>query len=545
MKTRKLSNMALTIAFFGILFASCNDYLSFEKPGKTLIIDAFNYPEDAVSSVTAAYVPLQWEYGGTYFPEWFIGDVCSDDALKGGGNLGDMELVYDLENFKTRTDNDVLLRYYRAQYVGAFRCNLAMENVSKMDPAIFNGSEANLQNRVIGEALFLRAFYHFRLLRIFGGVPIADEVIEVQADWKKPRATAQEVYDFIIKDLKQAIQYLPEKNKYKTEDLGRATKGAARALLMKTYMNNHQYDEAKLQGDTIISSGQYALIANYSEQFTVEGENGIESVFETQYSDEGTGDWGGDLPTVAGWGATRGTLTVVMTRPRWANSAQGWGFNRPTQELYDEFEVGDPRRDAAIYAPTLDQVPPSDDNTTNINVYLGNRYTARKYSMMKEDTTWVSLPHETRGAINRKDIRYADILLLHAEACVKAAAPDLNQAKQDLEQVRARARAGQAILPAFPNYKGYQDNATDLYKAIQHERRVELSMEGHRWFDLVRWGIAAEVMNNYRATTKPQIAEHIAEFVKGKHELFPIPQEERDLNSPMEQNPGYDGAPIQ
>jgi hypothetical protein len=309
------------------------------------------------------------------------------------------------------------------------------------------------------------------------------------------------------------------------------------------YLNHHQYDEAKLQGDTIIRSGQYTLVPDYKEVFTLEGENGSESVFETQYSDEATGDWG------QGAGFTRGTLTVVMTRPRWANNngtaIEGWGFNRPTQELYDEFETGDTRREVAIYVPTLDQVAASDDYTTNINVYLGNRYTSRKYAMMKEDTTFISLPHTTRGAINRKDIRYADVLLLHAEACVKATAPDLNQAKADLEAVRARARAGKEILPAFPNYRGYQDNATDLYKAIQHERRVELAMEGHRWFDLVRWGIAAEVMNSYHATTKPAIAEHMAEFVKGKHELFPIPLEERDLNSPMEQNPGYDGAPVQ
>ncbi|MDR0799434.1 MAG: RagB/SusD family nutrient uptake outer membrane protein, partial [Dysgonamonadaceae bacterium] len=230
-----------------------------------------------------------------------------------------------------------------------------------------------------------------------------------------------------------------------------------------------------------------------------------------------------------------------------------WGFNRPTQELYDEFETGDLRREAAIYAPTFDQVDPSDDNTNNLNVYLGNRYTARKYIMMNQDTTFIPIDLEPRAPINRKEIRYADVLLMYAEACCKKSSPDLNRAKWALEEVRKRAReyAGAGVLPTFPNYKiklevvgqagerQLQDNAADLYLAIQHERRVELALEGHRWFDLKRWGLLADVMNYYRGATKTQIREHMDPFEKGKHELFPIPQEERDLNSPMEQNPGY------
>jgi hypothetical protein len=551
MKTKKYSVIALGICLLGVLTDSCNDYLNFEKPGTTLIKDAFNTPTDAVASVTAAYVPLAWEFGYTYFPEWWIGDVCSDDALKGGGSLSDMDLVYDMENFKTRSDNEILLRFYRAQYIGAFRCNLVLENVPFMVPVVFKGEEAGLQNRIAGEALFLRACYHFRLVRIFGGVPLADRIIENQNEWKQPRASAGEVYEMIYRDLKTAIQYLPERSKYQTTDLGRATKGAARALLMKAYMNNRQYEEAKLQGDSIISSNEYALLSDYNDNFTIEGENGRESLFEIQYIVEGSSDWG----DAGNMGFTRGTLTVVMTRPRWANGTEGWGFNRPSQELYDEFETDDPRREAAIYSPTLDQIEASDDNTMNISVYLGNRYTARKYSMMRADTTWIPLEHATRAPLNRKEIRYSDVLLLYAEACCLQNTPDLARAKWALEEVRKRARqgSGKNILPVFPNYsiaiagvkRQLQDNANDLYKAIQHERRVELAMEGHRWFDLKRWGILAEVMNNYRATTKPQIAEHIAEFVKGKHELFPIPLQERDLNSPMPQNPGYDGVPVE
>jgi len=553
---KKYSKFFITLLSIATILSACDSYLSFPKEGAIDIDESFIDAQSAIQSATACYAPLTWEYqnaGGTFFSEWWIGDVCSDDAIKGGSGLSDMDLVYDMENFKTKSDNNVLLWFYRCQYIGIFRCNLVLEYVPMMEEDLFKNEKAGLQNRILAEAHFLRALYNFRLVRVFGGVPIVNNIIKAQADWKQLRATEQEVYAQIYEDLDFAVKYLPERNGYDAADLGRATKGAARALLMKAHMNNHDYNQAKLQGDSIIDSGQYTLVANYNNIFTVDGENNSESIFEIQFVSEGTSDaWGG-------MGFSRGTLTPTMTRPRWA-SQEGWGFNRPSQELYDEFESDDPRRDAAIYAPTLDQVEASDDNTNNINVYLGNRYTARKYSMMNADTTWISLGHATRGEINRKEIRYADVLLMYAEACLKQSALDVNKAKWALEEVRKRARntAGRNdILPEFPNYSislqgvgrsgNHQlvDNADDLYLAIQHERRVELAMEGHRWFDLKRWNLLSDVMNYYRTATKPQIATYMDPFVKGKHELFPIPLQERDLNSPMEQNPGYDGVPIQ
>ena len=567
---KKQNNIIPFAVFLLFAFTSCNDVLDIRE-GVLLAQDAFNTSDDAVQLVTGAYTPLMWEYqnnGGTFFPEWWIGDICSDDALKGGGSLSDMGLVYDMENFKTRSDNNVLLWFYRCQFVGVYRANLVFDIVPNMDPTVF---EDELQNRILGEAYFLRALYYFRLVRVFGGVPLVDHVIKIQDEWKQPRASASEIFNLIYQDLELAIEYLPEKYTSPT-DLGRATKGAARALLMKAYLSDteetgqdERIENAKLQAEHIIESNVYSLYQKatglsyetsgfpstmvelkynpYEYLFTIEGENSAESIFEIQYMSEGASDaWNG-------LGYTLGMLTPTMTRPVWGPE-EGWGFNRPTQELYNEFEAGDSRRETAIYSPTTEQVALSDDNTNNVNVYLGNRYIALKYTMIRKDTTWIKTGHSTRGAINRKEIRYADVLLMYAEVCCKSKAPDYNRAKWALEEVRSRARIDEDgnvrnILPPFPNYRGYSDTPDDLYKAIQHERRVELAMEGHRWFDLKRWGILAEVMNNYRATTKPQIAQHMDEFVKGKHELFPIPLLERDLNSPMPQNPGYDGVPIQ
>ena len=169
-------------------------------------------------------------------------------------------------------------------------------------------------------------------------------------------------------------------------------------------------------------------------------------------------------------------------------------------------------------------------------IYLGSRYLNRKYALLNPDNSVIKLDHPTRGAINNKVIRYADVLLMYAEACCEL--NKLPEAKAALEQVRSRARGGAAILPEFPNYNSYTDNQTDLLKAIRHERRVELAMEGHRWFDLCRWGNVKEVMDAYKATETAEVQAQMAPFIANKHELFPIPSQEIDLN-PMTQNPNY------
>lgn len=520
----KITYIALSV---GLLFSSCDDLLTFDAPGVTTVDDFFISGEMAEQAATAAYVPLMWEFGeSTFAPEWFIGDVVSDDAIKGGQNIGDMSVVYDMENFKTQSSNDYLYAYYKAQFEGISRANLVIEQVPLMQNDTSKNS--NLKTRAMAEAQFLRAYYYFRLARLFGGVPKIDYYIKAQSEWKKPRASLDSIYYLIQDDLKKSIPVLPLKSKYESKDLGRATKGAAQALYMKVLMTQHQYAAAKVWGDSIINSGEYNLCPAYADNFTLGGENGIESVFEVQYTDDATSDYGD------GFGFTVGTFTTILTRSR-NNAAGGWGFNHPSQELYNEYETfsakADPRRDITIINPTDDEITnPAEE------IYLGNRFLNRKYAMMTADDKYISLSHPTRAPINRKEIRYSDILLMYAEACCET--NNLDRAKWALEKVRNRARGGDAsILPAFP-YGNYRDNKEDLIKAIRHERRVELGMEGHRWFDLIRWGIAAKTMNAYRENASPQIKQHMSPFVEGKHELFPIPLKEIEKN-PMPQNNGY------
>lgn len=541
MKT-KMNIKPLYIVLCGLVlsFTSCKDYLTEIEPGTVLLEDFFVSTDAAVQNVTGCYTPLMWEYNRTYCPEWFIGDVASDDALKGGGNTTDMADIYDVENWRTTDQNTFALDFYQAQYQGIGRCNLALEYINKMEIGIDSAFTQDMKDRLLGEVHYLRAYYYFRLVRLFAGVPMTLEVLPSSEDWEMPRATVDVVFTQILSDLEQANAKLWLKSEYPEADMGRATKGAAQAMLMKTnlymaspYWQKHGlskapaqcYADAKAWGDSIINSGEYDLCPNYEDNFTCAGENGIESVFEIQYAEVAWGDYG------EGFGFTAGSFTQILVRSRNSVIGGGWGFNHPTQNLYNEFEAGDIRRDVAILIP--DTNINEDYQTITEEIYLGNIMLNNKYGMYRDPSDigggygkW-SL-HASRGPLNNKQIRYADVLLMYAEACLETG--DAGTALTYINKVRSRVG-----LPNAP----VADNAT-----LRHERRCELAMEGHRWFDLVRWegvdgnGLKAH-MDAYKAQESADVQHHIQEFVAGKHELLPIPQEERQLDPLLSQNPGY------
>ena len=532
MKTLKYYIFALLLVFTG-----CRDYLTEIEPGTTLLNDFFTSTAAAKQNVTGCYVPLMWEYNNTYLSEWFIGDIVSDDALKGGGSTSDMADAYDMENWRTTSQNTLLLDFYRAQYQGIARCNLAIKYITNMEIGTDSIFTPTMKNNLLGEAHYLRAYYYFRLVRVFAGVPITTEVIDNSDNWGVPRASTEQVYNLILEDLTKANYMLPVRSAMKAEDLGRATKGAAQAMLLKVnlymaspYWNKQLAQEpatyfaaAKQWGDSIIASGEYSLRPNYEDNFTLAGENGQESVFEIQYMEVPWGDYG------EGFGFTAGSFTQILTRSRSSLIGGGWGFNHPTQNLYDEFEPSDIRRDVAILNPVDSLI-----ETPSVEIYLGSRYLNNKYGMYRDPADqgggygkW-SL-HATRGPLNNRQIRYADVLLMYAEAALGAG--DEATARTYINMVRTRVGLSEITLA---------DNAS-----LRHERRVELAMEGHRWFDLVRWeGVAGNGlkahMDAYKATETQEAQSHIQEFVAGKHEIFPIPQEEIQLNpTEMKQNNGY------
>lgn len=537
MKTQYINILAAVA--LGLSLTGCNDWLGEDSPGSTKLEDFFTTGETCIQTVNACYSPLAWEYNRTYYSEWYFGDIASDDALKGGQNIGDGADAYDIDNFKTNASNTIVLDYWRAKYMGIARCNLALQEIAKYEP-----DETLSESRrdcILGEAYFLRAFYYFQLVRLYGGVPLVDFVIDSSSKWQQPRATVQEVYDHIISDLKYAEQLLWDKSQYAAEDLGRATKGAAQAMLCKVYLYNKDYDNAYMWGKTFkeqqMDKGEYSLWDSYADNFMIANDNGRESVFEIQYQTEPSGDYGD--AAIGGNGFTVGTFTTILTRPRrnTAGLTTGWGWNHPTQNLYDEFEGGDPRREVTIGVPPMDLW---DDAEVN---YLGSPYYNNKICY-SENGTFPRIDHDSRSPKNYNLIRLADVILLYGEAALESG-KDINAAKWALETVRSRARRNASdvnALPAFPGYRGYSDNVNDLRDAIRHERRVELGMEGHRWFDIVRWGIAAQILDkdrgSYGSAESTEARAEMANFVAGKNELFPVPAEEIGLN-PMEQNPGY------
>ena len=540
---KNIVNRLLTLSVSGLLtlsaavfFTGCKEYLTEIEPGTDLLEDFYISTEAATQNVTACYVPLMWEYSGTYFSEWFIGDIVSDDALKGGGSTTDMADAYDFENWRTTSGNGLLLAYYRAQYQGIARCNLALKYVGGMKVGIDDNFTAEMKARLLAEAYYLRAYYYFRLLRVFAGVPMPLDVVDSSDKWAEPRATVDAMYKQILADLTEAEKGLWLKSEYAAADAGRATKGAAQAMLAKVnlYMASPYwqayglsksaaecYADAKTWAKKVIDSGEYDLCADYEDNFTLVGENGKESIFEIQYAEVPWGDYG------EGYGFTAGSFTQILMRSRSSLIGGGWGFDHPSQNLYNEFEAGDPRRDVAILVPDEAKM----ENKAE-EIYLGNKMLNNKYGMYRDSTysgcgfgQWGL--HASRGPLNNRQIRYADVLLMYAEACLGAG--DAATAKDYINVVRARVGLAEISVA---------DDA-----ALRHERRCELAMEGHRWFDIVRWGIAAETIAAYEAGESAEYKAQVAlgeGFKKGKHEIMPIPYDEILLNpEKMEQNPYY------
>jgi len=539
----KLSNRYLLAGLLPLLFAaSCSDWLTEERPNSQTLGDFFISGEAAEMAVNGCYTPLCWEYHNCYFNEWFIGDVTSDDSLAGGEFPNENSDAYDMENFKTVPSNMLLQEFWRMQYIGIARCNEAIRSITGMSPDYI---DEELRTSLVAEAKFLRAYYYFRLVRVFGGVPLPLDPVTSSDRWKMPRESAEKVYAQIISDLEAAEKVLPLRTEWAADDLGRATKGAAQAMLMKVNLYLKNYPKVLEWGKLIIGSNQYDLVPDFHKQFLLSGEWSIESVFEVQYIKEGMSDYqqfqqfGNFTPHMTRSRSEKGNLCGYMSvngigEKTWT-IAKGWGYNKPSQDLYDEFEPGDPRRDWTIVVPTDDEI-----SNPVVEIHYGNRNLSRKYMWENEtndtdgrfrfDCPLLDGGTPMRCPLNRKEIRYADVLLMYAEAAIESGeSEELGKAKEYIDRVRGRV-----------GLSGVEPTR----EALRHERRVELAMEGHRWFDLVRWGIAGETMRKYRtkystaaggATTE---GDAMSDFIEGKHELMPIPQEEVRLGG-YTQNPGY------
>ncbi len=490
------SKLLICICILSGISAGCNEEFLDRKPKGQLTFDTFfETPEHAVWATNAVYQHYRsWEMCA--FPWIGITDIISDDADK-GSSANDAPYVLELDEFTFDASNVAISGAWQGTYHTIFRANLAIENVPgiEMDPT--------LRNRLVGESRFLRAYAYFRLVQWFGDVPLIDRVLTDDEFYNQGRAPKEQVYDFIESDLLAAIDALPEKSQYPSADLGRVTKGAARGILAKLYMVKHDFSKAAEQTEAIINSGEYALLTRYADNFLPIGEHASESIFEISAV--------AAQAAIAGPGATPfNMIQGVRGVPN-----LGWGFNRPSDDLIATYEPGDPRRQATVIY--VGEVLPDGSTIVQDNPEIINERFNQK--------AWVPAHSglQDNGPGNIRILRYADILLLAAEAQNEIGDP--NKALTYINIVRARARGTNGfILPDLT----ITDQAM-LREAIYHERRVELAMEQQRWFDLARWGRIAEVMD--------PLYEN---FDASKHTLLPIPQAEIDLTGGIiMQNPNY------
>jgi starch-binding outer membrane protein, SusD/RagB family len=454
---------------------------------------------DAIAGVNAAYATLQFQLSPAEHFRWFWGDIMSDDAIKGGSGDNDKNTLLQLETFKGPVNTDLLEAEWAANYEGIYRANVVLEKVPGIE------MDAKLKDRILGEAKFIRAWNYYSLVIMFGGVPLADHVL-APSEYQMPRASAEDIWNLIEKDLKEASASLWKRSAYEAEDLGRVTKGSADALLTKVYLWRKKWSDAKSSAEAVVNSGEYMLEPDYKEIFTPAGENNLESVFEIQYMNASGGNWGKN-------NANEGSFTNVFQRAR--GQFEGFGFNIPTQSFVDEFfkeGFEDPRLKFTVFRvgePMGDRGPFTIAATGD----MPHLYYPKKYFNNRSETAPFGDP-APNGGTNDRVIRYADVLLMHAEAAYLAG--DEGAARTSLNLVRKRV--------GIPNITA---TGNALLEAIYRERRIELGLEAHRFFDLVRTGKAADALGALG-------------FKSGTHELFPIPQSQiLATNGAITQNPNY------
>ena len=479
------------------LFTGCQKFLEKDLQG-SLTQQSFPVSaSDALLATNATYESLrEWFYNAGGYP---IFDIMSDDARKGSNPNDQASTLGAYDNFTHTATQDGIDRYWNALYVGVKRANVVIEKIPEIS------MDENLKTRYIAEAKFIRGLIYFDFVRTWGGVPL---VTTTTPPLKLGRASAEQVYNLIISDLTFAVDNLPLKSDYQGSDLGRATKGAAQAMLARVYLFRNDFPNAEKYAMAVINSGKYGLEPNFTDANGINGNNGVESVFEVgAIQSEGTEGGGNQYANTQG---VRGTPN------------RGWGFNRPTIDLRNTFVAGDPRYKGTVInlQDTIDGVIILGDGSTPDITYdvHGNIIEIECYSRK----VWVPGDNTiTQWAHHRRLIRYADVLLMAAEALNENNKPA--DALLYLNMVRQRARHGnQAILPDITN-----TNKAELRDIIFNERHVELAMEGWRFWDLVRTGRAAQVLGPLG-------------FVAGKHELLPIPQSEIDISQgTLTQNPNW------
>lgn len=543
----------------GLILTSCNDFLELDPLAQENSSNYMNNEENAIKVINGIYDILSQTEGRgpdgiwmSHHYDFHFASIATDDAVK-GSKLSDSPELSDIESFNAKVGNSISDAFWIHGFWGVSRSNYAIKNLPE---ATIN---EGLKSRLLGEAYFLRAYHYIYLLHHFGGVPLFTAPLNPSDFGNSPRASLHETFEFINTDLTKAIELLPEKSGYAPTDLGRATKGAAKAFLAKSLIyqigidseSTHTWNEVYKLTSEIISSGEYSLVANYALLFEHENKNTSESIFEIQAT-EGTAS---DPPTSVGnaYSLYQGNR---VSNPD-ANS--GWGFHNPTQNLVNAFDPTDPRLSCTVYGIGFNGQVLYGAEMKFDRAEQGSNYLNRKATLPSKPTL------DKAADKNILVMRYADILLIHAEASYYTGQE--SEARQYLNMVRERARNSSYC-------KGYVDGSKDTYvmpsstpkvpnitssgetllDAIINERRLELAMESNRMWDLIRTGKLIDVISKAKDADNAgngdneevrhegignRIKNHALVGKDGKYiPVLPIPLTEIQ-NWGIEQNPNY------
>ena len=502
--------------FLGITLSCNKDVLEKTNPNGVTVDNYYKNGAELTSGVTSVYSMLK--ANNLVAREWFfLHDLRSDDMAAGGGQLETPrnQLLLGTHDSGNSVMGTVWLAYYRLIH----RANSVVDNSTEVADIA-----ATEKARLLAEARFLRAYAYYELVSMWGGVPLYKNYV-LTVDGSLPRSTDAEVYTYIIAELKEIQEQLPAT--YNAANQGRATKGAAQMLLARVFMQQGDYANAKTELLKVYDSNLYALVDNYNDNFLEETEFNRESIFEVNfYPSGGVYNWDGD-----GNGATAGTETVRTQE----YSAIGWRNVIPSNGLLSDFEKTtkgdaktDPRYEDSFYftgekynngASTL--TDGQQNGSSSVVDGVTKKVSWQKYSLMyKMNESFLT------GGINQRIMRFAETILSLAE--VENELGNIAQAVKYLNMTRARKSVS---MPAYPTAKYPVTTKDQVFAAIMHERRVELSGEQIRNRDIVRWRKNAKLKS-----------EPIAYFQAKKHELLPIPQQEVDNNAKIDtkdQNPGY------
>ena len=510
------------------LIGCSENWLNTKPQGEFLEDNYYSNDDQVLRGLSAAYaqlrVQLLWNenISQEYCSYMLLANLRADDSNVGGQQLGDRPSLEEVGNY-TLTSSCIPV-YYRwfSCYNGINRCNLVINN-PKYSSEMLPSYQA--------EAKFLRAFYYFQLVNFFGEVPLILGELSPENYYQK-RVPVKDVFLQIEQDLLAAIEILPLKSERVPIERNRASKGAAQTLLGKVYLTmaspfynlgNDYYQKAADVLKEVITSNEYQLENNYDDIWKIDHEHGVESIFEIDYSSAVN-------PQTAWYNGLEasGSIDIQQQGPRLNGISDtlsyGWGFNLPSKSLIKAYEdAGDSVRKfgTCLFESFINK---SGATVTDYPPTYAGAYD-------KKHTTWLYLLDRQNSiwgwGTNERIYRYADVLLMEAEALNKKNNPDDVSALIYINQVRSRA----SLDPL-------NSSGDILFEEIKKERRLELAMEGHRLFDLIRWGIAAESMNKHRQDDG--ITDIKREFKKGIHELFPIPQIEIvNSNFVLTQNNGY------